>query len=80
MNFDNNVLTDSPNVQSEVWLCDLTYTQQTIASDTIPMAVAGIATYTEKHLPTVNNIKIFSDTRKREVTAIVNIFRLDEQG
>ena len=29
----------------EVWLCDLTYTQQSISSDAIPYAVGGIASY-----------------------------------
>ena len=29
----------------EVWLCDLTYTQQSISSDAIPYAIGGIASY-----------------------------------
>ena len=32
----------------QIWLVDLTYTQQTIAADVMPNAVGGIATYTEK--------------------------------
>ncbi|MBF0168536.1 MAG: hypothetical protein HQL45_12995 [Alphaproteobacteria bacterium] len=30
---------------TRIWLCDLTYTQQTVASDIMPAAVAGIAEY-----------------------------------
>lgn len=33
--------------QKEIWLCDLTYTQQTISSDVMPAAIGGIATYLE---------------------------------
>jgi radical SAM superfamily enzyme YgiQ (UPF0313 family) len=31
-----------------LWLCDLTYTQQTLASDVMPNAVGGIAAYAKK--------------------------------
>ena len=46
----------------KVWLCDLTYTQQSIASDTIPAAIGMIAEYLEKNIPKVysrDNIKVF---------------------
>lgn len=33
-----------------VWFCDLTYTQQTIASDIMPVGVAGIMTYMRANL------------------------------
>lgn len=33
-----------------VWLCDLTYTQQTISSDVMPAAVGCLATYAERTL------------------------------
>ena len=59
MDTNNSFTQNSLNLPIEVWICDLTYTQQTIASDTIPMAVAGIATYTEKHLSTVSDVRIF---------------------
>lgn len=48
----------------KVWICDLTYTQQTVASDTIPMAIGCLATYTEKQLPWLNPIKIFKYPQK----------------
>ena len=52
------------NKKLNVWICDLTYTQQTIASDTIPMAIGCLATYTEKHLPWVKPIKIIKYPQK----------------
>lgn len=48
----------------KIWICDLTYTQQTVASDTIPMAIGCLATYTEKKLPWLNPIKIFKYPQK----------------
>ena len=49
---------------NSVWLCDLTYTQQTIASDTMPMAVAGIATYAEAQLDWLSEVRIFKYPEK----------------
>lgn len=43
----------------KIWLADLTYTQQTIAADTIPMAIGCIAEYTEKHLNLSSEIELF---------------------
>ena len=37
----------------KVWLCDLTYTQQSIASDTVPAAIGMIAEYLEKKIPKI---------------------------
>lgn len=34
----------------KVWLCDLTYSQQTIASDTMPMAIGCLSTFAERNL------------------------------
>ncbi|MEV0445339.1 cobalamin-dependent protein [Streptomyces spectabilis] len=34
-----------PVLKLSVWLCDLTYTQQAISAETMPQAVAGLATY-----------------------------------
>ena len=34
----------------KIWLVDPTYTQQQISSESMPSAVGGIATFTEKHL------------------------------
>ena len=43
----------------KVWLSDLTYTQQSIASDTVPAAISMIAEYLEKKLPKIPKTKIF---------------------
>ncbi|MER7047946.1 B12-binding domain-containing radical SAM protein [Streptomyces jumonjinensis] len=34
-----------PKMNLKVWLCDLTYTQQTVSAETMPQAVAGLATH-----------------------------------
>ena len=44
---------------SKIWLCDLTYTQQTVAADTMPMAIGCIAEYTEKQLALTTKIPLF---------------------
>jgi radical SAM superfamily enzyme YgiQ (UPF0313 family) len=49
---------------AEIWLADLTYTQQTIAADVIPNAVGGIATYTEDALSLTSPIRIFKYPEK----------------
>ncbi len=49
---------------AEIWLCDLTYTQQTIASDIMPAAVGCIATYTEKLLGDAARTRIFKFPEK----------------
>ena len=48
----------------EIWLCDLTYTQQTIAADVIPNAIGGICTYTEKHVALSKAIRLFKYPEK----------------
>jgi radical SAM superfamily enzyme YgiQ (UPF0313 family) len=47
-----------------VFLCDLTYTQQTISSDVIPAAVGCIATYAERALGGRVNVEIFKFPEK----------------
>jgi radical SAM superfamily enzyme YgiQ (UPF0313 family) len=47
-----------------VWLCDLTYTQQTISSDVMPAAIGHIAAYTEKFLEAAVDIRIFKFPEK----------------
>jgi len=42
----------------KVWLCDLTYTQQSIASDTIPAPIGMIAEYLEKNIPKISKTKL----------------------
>lgn len=34
-----------PKMNLKVWLCDLTYTQQAVSAETMPQAVAGLATH-----------------------------------
>ena len=45
-------------------LVDLTYTQQTIAADVIPNAIAGIATYAERFVNLASPIRIFKYPEK----------------
>ncbi|OAI53272.1 hypothetical protein AYO44_04380 [Planctomycetaceae bacterium SCGC AG-212-F19] len=42
-----------------VFLCDLTYTQQTISSDVMPAAIGGIASYLRAHLGGPCHIELF---------------------
>ena len=46
------------STRARIFLCDLTYTQQTIASDVMPAAVGGIASYLLQEIPGVN-VKLF---------------------
>ena len=48
----------------KIWLVDPTYTQQQISSESMPSAVGGIATFTEKHLNLKNPIRIFKYPEK----------------
>jgi len=43
----------------KVWISDLTYTQQSIASDTVPAAIGMIAEYLEKKIPKIVKTKLF---------------------
>jgi predicted transcriptional regulator len=49
--------------KNAIWICDLTYTQQTIAADLMPAAVAGFATYFKKKKKNVD-IKIYKYPEK----------------
>jgi hypothetical protein len=40
-------------VRPRIFLCDLTYTQQTVASDVMPAAVGGIGAYLLQEIPAV---------------------------
>lgn len=42
-----------------IWLCDLTYTQQTVSSDIMPAGVGGIATFTEQYLAVPVETRVF---------------------
>ena len=48
----------------KIWLADLTYTQQSIASDVIPAGTGMIAEYTEKKIPDLQKIKLFKYPEK----------------
>ena len=56
------------NIEKEseikIWLVDPTYTQQQISSESMPAAVGGIATFTEKHLKLKNPVRIFKYPEK----------------
>ena len=43
----------------KIFLADLTYTQQSIASDVVPAGIGMIAEYTEKKIPNLEKIKLF---------------------
>lgn len=43
----------------KVWLADLTYTQQTIASDVIPAAIGMLAEYAAQEVPDITEIRLF---------------------
>ena len=48
----------------KIWLVDPTYTQQQISSESMPAAIGGIATFTEKHLKLKHKIRIFKYPEK----------------
>lgn len=42
-----------------VWLCDLTYTQQVVSSEVMPAAIGEIAMYCESHISLLPAIRLF---------------------
>ena len=48
----------------KIWLVDPTYTQQQISSESMPSAVGGIATFTEKNVKLNNPIRVFKYPEK----------------
>ncbi|MGP3948547.1 B12-binding domain-containing radical SAM protein [Streptomyces sp. 7N604] len=48
-----------PKVTLTVWLADLTYTQQAISAETMPQAVAGLATYAATKVDLVHPVRVF---------------------
>ena len=48
----------------KIWLVDPTYTQQQISSESMPAAIGGIATFTEKNLKLKNSIRLFKYPEK----------------
>jgi len=49
---------------ARIWLCDLTYTQQTISSDVMPAAVGCIATYAKRMLGERVDVRVFKFPEK----------------
>lgn len=43
----------------KIWLADLTYTQQTIASDTFPAAIGMIGAFARKNFPPLSELRLF---------------------
>ena len=46
----------------KIWLADLTYTQQSIASDVVPAGIGMIAEYTEKKISEIEQKYNFRTT------------------
>lgn len=46
-------------LDAKIWLADLTHTQQVVASDVIPAAIGGIATFTESRIALPEPIRLF---------------------
>lgn len=55
---------EKPQTALRVWLADLTYTQQTIASDAMPTGIGGIATFAESAIEFEKPIRIFKYPEK----------------
>jgi radical SAM superfamily enzyme YgiQ (UPF0313 family) len=60
----SNLNNGKPIIDLNVWLCDLTYTQQSIAADTIPMAIGCIATYVEDRFEFNQPVRLFKYPEK----------------
>ena len=48
----------------KIWLVDPTYTQQQISSESMPSAVGGVATFTERNLKLKHPIRLFKYPEK----------------
>ncbi len=55
------------NKNPEIWLADLTYTQQQISSDVVPAAIGGIASFTMHNLNLEKKIRLFKYPEKLAV-------------
>ena len=56
---ENRLVFTKNEISNHIWLADLTYTQQQISSESMPYAIAGIATFAEKNLNLDHPIKLF---------------------
>lgn len=54
----------SNNKPIKIWLADLTHTQQTIASDSMPLGIAALATYGQKQLGEKVEFRLFKYPEK----------------
>ena len=63
-NTHSKINLDAQDPGIKIWLVDPTYTQQQISSESMPSAVGGIATFTEKHLKLKHPIRIFKYPEK----------------
>ncbi|MBK6013799.1 cobalamin-dependent protein [Streptomyces sp. MBT53] len=50
---------ERPRITLTVWLADLTYTHQTISAETMPQAIAGLATFAATKMDLVHPVRIF---------------------
>ena len=48
----------------QIWLCDLSYTQQIVSAEVMPLAVGGIATFCEAHLDPAPEVRVFKYPEK----------------
>ncbi len=55
---------ESPTQTHALWLCDLTYTQQSVASDVVPAAIAGLAEYVSDLIEDIRLFKFPEDLLK----------------
>lgn len=55
---------EKPKIKLNVWIADLTYTQQTIAADVMPNAIGGIATFCDSILDLQQPIRLFKYPEK----------------
>lgn len=48
----------------QIWLCDLSYTQQIVSAEVMPLAVGGIATFCQAHLDPAPEVRVFKYPEK----------------
>lgn len=62
--FDSPVNSNKLSTPYRVWLCDLTYTQQMVAAEVMPMAIGSIACYLEDQLSLPEPVRLFKYPEK----------------
>jgi radical SAM superfamily enzyme YgiQ (UPF0313 family) len=48
-----------PQVSARIWLADLAYNQQSVSSETMPQAVAGLATFAGRFIDLIHPVRVF---------------------